>query len=285
MRGLALPVETGDGHRAELQARIPDGASASLLWLPGMGLAARHFLPFAEAMAARGIATFVHEWRGNGSSSLRASRTVDWGYRELLADIAASERAVDAALPGLPRLLGGHSLGGQLACCRLAQAPDAARALWLVGSGSPYGRAFPAPTRWWLPGAYRFLDWLARRNGALPGKRIGFGGNEARSLIADWARSAISGHYAAAGLDTDLEAGMARLALPVHAAVLVDDWLAPPSSTRFLLSKLPHAPADIARFDRARAGTAPDHYAWMKQPAAIADWLASGPAATSQPAP
>ena len=54
MRGLALPVETGDGHRAELQARIPDGASASLLWLPGMGLAARHFLPFAEAMAARG---------------------------------------------------------------------------------------------------------------------------------------------------------------------------------------------------------------------------------------
>ena len=93
MRTLALPVATGDGHRADLQARIPENASASLLWLPGMGLAARHFLPFAEAMAAHGIATFVHEWRGNGASNLRASRATDWGYRELLADIAASERA------------------------------------------------------------------------------------------------------------------------------------------------------------------------------------------------
>lgn len=270
MRSLALPVETGDGHRAELQARIPDGASASLLWLPGMGLAARHFLPFAQAMAARGIATFVHEWRGNGSSSLRASRAVDWSYRELLADIAASERAVDAALPGLPRLLGGHSLGGQLACCRLAQAPDAARALWLVGSGSPYWRAFPAPTRWWLPGAYRFLDWLARRNGALPGKRIGFGGNEARGVIGDWSRSALSGRYAARGLDLDLDAGMAGFRGEVRGIVLADDWLAPTSSLAFLLGKLRGARVRVDVVDAATLAAAADHYAWMKHPDAVA---------------
>lgn len=270
MRSLALPVETGDGHRAELQARIPDGASASLLWLPGMGLAARHFLPFAEAMAARGIATFVHEWRGNGSSNLRASRATDWGYRELLADIAASEEAVDAALPGLPRLLGGHSLGGQLACCRVAQAPDAARALWLVGSGSPYWRAFPAPTRWWLPGAYRFLAWLARRNGALPGKRIGFGGNEARGVIGDWSRSALSGRYAARGLDVDLDAGMAGFGGEVRGIVLADDWLAPASSLAFLLGKLHGARVGVDVVDAATLGAAADHYAWMKHPDAIA---------------
>ena len=270
MRSLALPVETGDGHRAELQARIPDGASASLLWLPGMGLAARHFLPFAEAMAARGIATFVHEWRGNGSSNLRASRATDWGYRELLADIAASEEAVDAALPGLPRLLGGHSLGGQLACCRVAQAPDAARALWLVGSGSPYWRAFPAPTRWWLPGAYRFLAWLARRNGALPGKRIGFGGNEARGVIGDWSRSALSGRYAARGLDVDLDAGMAGFGGEVRGIVLADDWLAPRSSLTFLLGKLRGAQVGVDVVDAATLGAAADHYAWMKHPDAVA---------------
>lgn len=270
MRSLALPVVTGDGHRAELQARIPDAASASLLWLPGMGLAARHFLPFAEAMAARGIATFVHEWRGNGSSSLRASRAVDWGYRELLADIAASERAIDAALPGLPRVLGGHSLGGQLACCRVAQAPDAARALWLVGSGSPYWRAFPAPTRWWLPGAYRFLDWLARRNGALPGKRIGFGGNEARGVIDDWSRSALSGRYAARGLDLDLDAGMAGFGGEVRGIVLADDWLAPRSSLAFLLGKLRGAQVGVDVVDAATLGAAADHYAWMKHPDAVA---------------
>ena len=97
MRGLALPVETGDGHRAELQARIPDGASASLLWLPGMGLAARHFLPFAEAMAARGIATFVHEWRG---FELRAGLLGAVPGREMALAITVGEVHQQAEIGG-----------------------------------------------------------------------------------------------------------------------------------------------------------------------------------------
>jgi predicted alpha/beta hydrolase len=273
MRALELPVETGDGHRAALLARLPATPRASLLWLPGMGLAARHYLPFAEAAASRGVAVFVHEWRGNGASSLRASRTVDWGYRELLADIEASEGAVAAALPGLDRLLGGHSLGGQLACCRLALRPDAARALWLVGSGSPWWRAFPAPTRWWLPAAYRFLDWLARRNGSLPGKRIGFGGNEARGVIADWSRSALTGRYAARGLGHDLERGMAGFRGQARGVVLAEDWLAPPSSLAFLLGKLRGAEAATHVLHADALGTRADHYAWMKQPDAVVERL------------
>ena len=275
-------VATADGHAYRLLARLPASPQRSLLWLPALGIAARHYLAFADALAARGVAVFLHEWRGNGSSQLRADPVHDWGYRELLVqDIPASSAAIDRVLPaGVPRLIGGHSLGGQLACCRLALAPGTADGVWLVASGAPYWRAFPRPHRLWLPFAYRFLPWLARRRGYLPGRRIGFGGNEARSLIGDWARSAISGHYAAAGLDADLDAGLARLVQPVRAVVLSGDWLAPASSTRFLLSKLPEAATSLAVFDRARAGTTPDHYAWMKQPAAIADWLcadAGGP--------
>src|SRR3546814_1108046 len=101
-------------------------------------------LPISDALAARGVAVFVHEWRGNGSSALRPDRDHDWGYRELLtADLPASERAIDGLLPDLPRVIGGHSLGGQLACCRLALDPQAASAVWLVASGAPYWRAFP----------------------------------------------------------------------------------------------------------------------------------------------
>ena len=270
-----LGVVTPDGHAYRLLARLPVAPRRALLWLPALGVAARHYLPFAEALAARGVAVFLHEWRGHGSSSLRADRAYDWGYRELLVqDIPASSATIDAALPaGVPRLIGGHSLGGQLACCRLALAPGTAGGAWLVASGAPYWRAFPRPHRLWLPFAYRFIPWLAQRRGYLSGRRIGFGGNEARSLIGDWARSAISGRYAAAGLDADLEAGMARLARPVRALALSDDWLAPASSARFLLSKLPAADVRLAVFDRARAGAAPDHYAWMKQPGAVADWL------------
>src|SRR6187402_450669 len=98
VRAQDIPLRSNDGHAWSLLARIPDRPRASLLWLPAMGVAARHYLPFAEALAARGVAMFVHEWRGNGSSTLRAVRVQDWGYRELLTtDLPASEVAVEAA--------------------------------------------------------------------------------------------------------------------------------------------------------------------------------------------
>lgn len=274
MRALQLAVETGDGHRCELIARIPETPRGRVLWLAGMGMPARHYLPFADALAARGMAVFLHEWRGIGSSNLRASRANDWGYRELLADLAASHAVADAQLPGIRRILGGHSLGGQLSCCHLGLQPDSADALWLVASGSPYWRAFAAPKRWGLLPAYRFLRWLAARNGFLPGRRIGFAGNEARSVVADWARTAIGGHYVAAGVNADLEAGMARFTGEVRALTYDDDWLAPASSTASLTGKFPSAQVTAAQFDAAAAGCVPDHYAWIKAPDASAEFLA-----------
>ncbi len=274
VEALELDVQADDGHRWQVQARVPANARASLLWLPALGIAARHYLPFAEALAARGVAVFVHEWRGHGSSSLRADRRNNWGYRELLThDLPASEAMIEQRLPQLARVIGGHSLGGQLACCRLALSPHTAQQLWLVASGAPYWRAFPSPTRYWLPFAYRFLNWLAHGSGALPGRRIGFGGQEARGLIDDWSRSGLSGRYAAAGLDLDLEAAMGALTPDVRAVVMQHDWLGPESSLRFLLSKLRHAPQHIEVLDDATLGARADHYAWMKQPHTVVERL------------
>ena len=96
--GIAL--EAADGHRWQLYVCAPERPAAALLWLPALGVGARHYLPFAQALAARGVATFLHEWRGAGSSSLRAGRDCDWGYRELLElDIATSADAVRRACP------------------------------------------------------------------------------------------------------------------------------------------------------------------------------------------
>lgn len=274
MQADVLAATTADGHRAELIARLPDAPRASLLWLPALGVAARHYVPLAEALASRGIAVFLHEWRGAGSSNLRAGPTGNWGYRDLLADIAASEHAIAAALPGVARVVGGHSLGGQLACCRLALRPDAASALWLVASGAPYWRVFPKPMRWALPLAYRFLPWLAHRRGFLPGRSIGFAGNEARGVIADWARTALSGHYAAAGIDADIDAGMAAFTGEVRGLSLARDWMAPPASLGFLTGKLHGADVQAACFDDDRLGARADHFTWMKSPHAVAGFLA-----------
>ena len=96
---LDIGLSTQDDHSFVLHARIPIHPHASLLWLPALGVAAKHYLPFAEVLAERGVAVFVHEWRGHGSSSLRAGRQHDWGYRELLElDLPASEDGMRRAL-------------------------------------------------------------------------------------------------------------------------------------------------------------------------------------------
>lgn len=266
----SIDVHAEDGHSWQLLAVIPEQPTGRLFWLPAMGVAARHYLVFAQELAAQGIAVFVHDWRGIGSSSLRPARGVDWGYREvLIRDLPASEAVIARHLDGLPRSIGGHSLGGQLACCHLGLAPESASRLWLVASGSPYWRAFPPRSKWWLPMAYRFLPWLADRRGFLPGRSVGFGGNEACRLIHDWARSALSGRYAAQGLTVDLEAAMQQLVVEAHAVALTEDWMAPASSTQYLLSKLPRSRYRIESLDRHALGVRAGHFEWMKQPQAV----------------
>ncbi len=267
-------IEAADGHRFELLAQIPSQPTSALLWLPALGVAARHYQPFAEALAARGVAVFLHEWRGHGSSSLRAGSTANWGYRELLEyDLPAAERAMRETLPYLPLQLGGHSLGGQLACCHAGLQPAAWQAVWLVASGTPWWRSFPAPRRYLLPLVYRFLPWLAQHKGALPGRKLGFGGTEARGLIHDWARVGLSNHYAAAGLPLDLEAAINALAVPVQALVLDADWLAPASSMQALLDKMPLAQKQLRILSAHELGVRADHFSWMKTPDAVATLL------------
>lgn len=269
----ALQVGAGDSHRWSMLTRIPSAPRQALLWLPALGVAARHYLPFAEALAARGVAVFLHEWRGNGSSTLRPSRTQDWGYRQLLCEDLPASHAAIAQHGALPLTIGGHSLGGQLAGCYAALHPQAFAQLWLVASGTPYWRCFAAPRRYLLPLAYRFLPWLAQRQGVLHGRRLGFGGTEARSLIADWARVGLNNRYAAAGLAVDLEARLAQLTVPVRGVVLQDDWLAPGTSLGALLRKLAPRTLELRALDAARLGTAADHFAWMTRPAAVAQAL------------
>lgn len=274
IESFEIPLDTTDGHRFQLLARVPARAQAALLWLPALGVAAKHYLPFAEELAAHGVAVFVHEWRGNGGSNLRPDRTHDWGYRELLGiDLPASHAAMARRVPSLPLSIGGHSLGGQLATCYAALRPEAFNQLWLVASGTPYWRSFPAPRRWLLPLFYRFTPWLADRRGRLNGRRLGFGGTEARGLIRDWAKVGLSNRYAAAGMDTDFEAAFARLSIPVHGVLFERDWLAPQGSLDALLARLAPSQRKLIALNERQLGTRADHFAWMKQPLSVVECL------------
>lgn len=270
-----IPVSAADGARFELLAVVPSGSWRQLLyWVPAMGIPARHYLPLAEALAALDVAVVVHEWRGIGSSNRRAGRHGDWGYRELLCDdLPAGMAAVRERWPQAGCWLGGHSLGGQLSTLYASLHPTAFAGLLLVASGAPYWRRF---RHGWLIGmAYALAPLLAGLVGHLPGRRIGFGGNEARGVIADWSRSGRTGRYAVDGMAQDFERQLAGLRLPLLALRLQDDWLGPPASLDWLLGKLGPAERTVDVITPREMGGLPaDHFGWMKTPAPIAARIA-----------
>lgn len=267
-----LPIQAADGHRFELIVLRPPAARHGLLLLPAMGVAARHYEPFARALGARGIACAIHEWRGNGSSSWRASRRVDWGYAALLeSDLPAAWAGLAASAPEPRWRLGGHSLGAQLAALYAAQAAGA-RGIAIIAGGAPYWRSFPRGQKLLLQGVFGFMNALAAAHGHFPGRRTGFAGNEARGVIRDWTVTGRRGDYLVPGLAHDYEAALRRCTQPVLAVRMVDDRYVPAGSLDHLLAKLPAAAQCRIELGRADFGGArADHFAWMQRPAAVAD--------------
>jgi predicted alpha/beta hydrolase len=275
-------VRGADGHQAALRARAPAGARDGLLFVPAMGVAARHYDALALALAAHGIAVAVHEWRGLGSSTVRARRGVDWGYRELLeADLPASLGVACACAPGVRWRLGGHSLGAQFAAL-LAAVDPRAHGIFVVAGGAPYWRTFPHAQKLVLRGLFGAMNGLGAMSGYFPGRRTGFAGNEARGVIRDWTFTGRHGHYRVPGLARDHEAALHACRLPVLALRFADDWYVPRASLDHLLAKLPHAAVERDEIDRARlAGHKADHFGWMKHPQPVAEhvarWIAGSP--------
>jgi len=178
-----LHVAARDGATAELIVH-PSPRGEFLYWLPALGVTARHYARFAELLAIEGVGLARHEWRGAGSSSLRARRGIDWRYRDLLADIGDGIAALRAKHPDARIWIGGHSLGAQFAALALARDPSLAGVV-IVASGTPYWRSFP----WWqqplLLLVFAWFRLLADVFGYFPGRRRDVGFAAPPSVIDD----------------------------------------------------------------------------------------------------
>lgn len=273
-----LTVIGRDPHRFELIHVSHDAPKWRLLMVPAMGISARHYIGFAQALDTLGAEVFIHEWRGLGSSSLRASRAVDWGYRELLEDLEGSLNTLQA-LPShhTPLIVAGHSLGAQLGLLLNAIRPEAFSGAVCIAGGSPYYRVFPWPMAWILRGLFWAMPTLARLWGHYPGQSLGFAKREARSVMQDWANSGKTGRYQPKDVRMDLERALAGIETPLLGIRMLDDWFVPPKSLDYLLNKCPRANTTHRVVDRAGLDGPSDHYRWMTRPKTtaliLADWV------------
>jgi predicted alpha/beta hydrolase len=271
------PVRAGDGHELDVYAERPDDARAALLFVPAMGVEARYYAHFAEALSREGVLFAVCDLRGHGTSSLRPGRNVDFGYREIVErDLPAVMEVVRDQTEGLPLYVGGHSLGGQLMMLHLAATRPDITGMVLVACAIPYYRNWQGLSRGWIRLATVLFPAAGFILGYVPGDRLGLGGKEARTLMRDWAHNAATARYEPIGSDVDYEAALATLGVDLVTINIDGDEMAPPNAVDFMFDKVPHARGVRveARLSKPKRGA---HVRWARDSAevvqAISRWL------------
>ncbi len=245
--------------------RAPDAAAPIVVIAPALGLRASWYEELARALARRGVHAAVTEWPGQGTSPVRPSREHDWGYAELLDHVSASRVAARAALPSATRFAWlGHSLGGTLALMDAGRS-KAVDHVVLVASGTPYAEAWSGRMRLQLRIASRLFPLAGRLLGHHDG-RLGFGGREARTLMAQWSHLARHGTWKVDGID--IEGYLRACQCPVLAVRLEgDDW-APAAATDHLVSKIGSQAIERVTWDGPREAP---HVRWPRTPDHAAD--------------
>lgn len=123
---------TADGLTLWRQWWLPDGEPVGVvLLLHGLGEHSGRYAHVAEAVVAAGWAVHAVDHRGHGRSE--GPRAYVRRYDEFMADIAAFRALVEADVPGVPRVVLGHSMGGNLAVGHVLDHQDGLAGLALSG--------------------------------------------------------------------------------------------------------------------------------------------------------
>ena len=249
------------------------------LCLPAMGVRASYYHTLARTLQGQGVTAITADWRGQGTSSERASRQVDFGYETLVEDMHELIGEIRTTMKSSKSLIViGHSLGGQMASLCSAKYPQDLDGVVLLAACLVYYKGWDS---WEAQGArlagHLFYP-ISRIFGYFPGSVIGFGGREARTVMYDWCYNLLYGTYRLSKSDFDYEAGLSRAQLPVLAVSFKGDRYAPKRAVENLRQKFattPHTEHLHLELGPEVQGKNP-HFSWAKAPETvlqkILDW-------------
>ncbi|GAA4863521.1 alpha/beta hydrolase family protein [Saccharopolyspora rosea] len=262
-------------HELTVRAVLQDDpTSPVILLLPAMGVPARYYRRFVGNLHAHGLSVVTFDLRGQGESAPLPARGVRFAYQDLIDDVDAVIDVIASALPGAPRFLLGHSLGGQLGMLHTASRPGRVRGVVLVASGSAWYAAFPGIYRLRTLFGPQLVAGLARVLGYWPGHRLGFGGRQPVGLVRDWARQSRTGRYVLAGSSTNYEAALRSVDVPLLTVTVSGDRLAPQSSVDHLAGKAIRARRVHKHYSRTLAGADQlGHFSWVRNGAELSRWI------------
>ncbi|MEM6725817.1 MAG: alpha/beta fold hydrolase [Bacteroidota bacterium] len=268
MEAQKIHIQLSDGVSTEVTLFEHAAPKALILLFTAMGVEARYYKPFATALSEVGYHVVSMDYRGNGGSSVRPSRSVNYGYETIVTiDYAEVIEQMHQQFPQLPILYLGHSLGGQLCSLSAARFPGMAKGLIQVACCSVYYKCFPGQERsaWF---ATRIFDKIARLRGFFPGNLVGFAGKESMNVMQDWCTQGKTGRYDLANSDFDYETALSNLKIPLLAIGVANDYLAPTPAREHLHAKFhPDSPQTHLEWSEKTTGrTDLNHFSWARKP-------------------
>lgn len=266
-------IELEGGITNELLVyRTVENVNTVVLVLPALGVRASYYKPFCIALAQKGLHAATIDWRGNGTSSVRPSYEVDYGYQDLIDDTVKVIFQLDKVFPQSKKIIIGHSLGGQIGSLLMSRHPLLMEQLFLVAACNVYYEGFIGQERK-IKRAAKWIPIIATFFGHFPGKWVGFGGKEARGVMADWSDNALTGLYELAREDFDYEKAMSLCTNPITAISLEGDNLAPKEAVGNLVEKFKSSTKNIHIEATSEDFGIDDlsHFNWVKHPNYIVD--------------
>ncbi len=268
-------IVAADGARSELKVYTtePESTAPVLIGMPAMGVRAGFYHQLASALVDQKLNVVLADLRGTGSSSVRPSRSIDFGYHQMLSyDWPAVVRAVRQRFVGNQLFFLGHSLGGQLSCLHQARAQADDRKEELVSGIILIAAPLVHFTGWPFPRDLAFLCVaqltvaVAYVVGHFPGEHLHFGGRQPRTIMRDWARAVRTGQYRPSGSQLDYHQLLNKLNLPILSLSFAADGFAPLAATRALCAQMPRASIRQVQYGTGDQGGKPlDHFNWIAE--------------------
>lgn len=275
-----LPLNLADGSKTAISIFTSISANPLtpvIILLPAMGVRAAYYKTFAQQITDKGYHIVSADLRGLGHSSVRPSRKNDFGYKEIInIDLPVIVATVQERFVNHPIYMMGHSLGGHMAILYAALHPQKLKGLLFTAAGYPYYKSWG---KWrglvMLPLTQMFYG-ISKVVGYFPGKYVGFGGKEARTLMRDWSYLARTGNFRITGSNQDFEALIGEIQLPVLSISFEGDDFAPPKAVKGFNAKLKKA--SLTHFHlQDKNGKKFNHFNWVKRNEStlerIVNWL------------
>jgi predicted alpha/beta hydrolase len=248
-------------------------SNVTIICLPAMGVRATFYKHFAKELNSKGYNVITADWRGQGKSSIRASRKMNFGYKEFISDIKQLIEYSEIWFPNSKKLIVGHSLGGQVGSLFTSRFTEYIDGLILIASCSVYYKGWNKRTSLKLFFAGKVFYPISRIFGYFPGNIIGFGGKEAQFVMKDWCFNTISGKYQITNSNFDYEKSLSELYKNILTISIDNDYLASKNAVENLYRKF-NSKSNIEHLHLTEKETKIkplNHFSWAKKPTYVSD--------------